>query len=175
MFQFCHQGIERTLSLIRPRYYWPNMHAGVKQWVDNCEQCTIAKLPRPSVRNPLRHLVASRPLEVLAIDFTILEPSSDRSENVLVVTDIFSRFTIAVPTKDQTAQTTAKVLVKEWFLKYGAPQRIHSDQGRQFESDLIYHLCNMCNISKSRTTAYHPQGNVSNPESFPDLGGHDLR
>ena len=158
--QFGHQGIERTCCLLRERCYWPNMHPDVKQWIGNCERCTIAKLPRPSVRNPLGHLVASRPLQVVAIDFTLLEPTTDRVENVLVITDIFSKFTIAVPTKDQTAKTTASVLVKEWFLKYGAPLRIHSDQGRQFESELVSNLCKIYNITKSRTTPYHPQGNA---------------
>lgn len=83
------------------------------------------------------HLLSSRPNEILAVDFTVLEPSSSGQENVLVMTDVFSKFTMAVPTRDQRAETVARVLVEEWFHKFGVPGRIHSDQGRNFESALI--------------------------------------
>lgn len=72
-------------------------------------------------------LFASQPLEVLAIDITVLETSSDGCENVLVMNDVFTKYTCAVPTRDLKATTNAKVLVKEWFQRYGVPKCIHSD------------------------------------------------
>ncbi|KAJ8409316.1 hypothetical protein AAFF_G00235140 [Aldrovandia affinis] len=75
------------------------------------------------------------------------------------MTDVFSKFTQAVATRDQRASTVAKVLVEEWFYRYGVPTRIHSDQGRNFESALIQQLCAMYGVCKTRTTPYHPQGN----------------
>ena len=109
---------------------------------------------------PMGHLIASQPLSVLAIDFTLLEQSSDGRENVLVMTDVFTKFSHVVPTKDQKATTVAKILVKEWFQKYGVPERIHSDQGRNFESAIITELCRTYGVKKSRTTPYHPEGNA---------------
>ena len=43
------------------------------------------------------------------------------------------------------------------FSRFSPPEQIHSDQGRQFESDLLKEICDIFRIKKSRTTPYHPQ------------------
>lgn len=153
-----HQGIDRTLQLTRDRGYWPNMARDVEEWCRNCGRCILAK-EGPRVRSYRGSLLASQPNEILAIDFTMLEPASDGRENVLVLTDVFSKFTQAIPTRDQRASTVADVLVKHWFHLFGVPSRIHSDQGRNFESKIIKQLCDTYGIKKTRTTPYHPEGN----------------
>ena len=92
----------------------------------------------------------------MCVDFTILEPSSD----VLVITDVFTKFTVAVVTRNQLAETVAKALVHESFQQYGVPQRIHSDNGRNFESAIVAALSKLCHIKRSHTTPYHPIGNA---------------
>lgn len=108
-----HQGIERTTELVRQRCYWPGMSADIKQWVQTCERRELAKDSRSVPHSFMGHLLASRPNEIVAIDFTLLNPSRNGLENVLIMTDVFSKYTVAVPTRDQRAATVAHVLLTE--------------------------------------------------------------
>ena len=93
------------------------------------------------------------------MDYLSLEPSKGNIENVLVITDHFTRYALAYPSKTQTAQATARILWDNFICHYGFPEKFISDQGRNFESDLIKELCKIAGVKKVHTTPYHPQGN----------------
>ena len=154
-----HQGIDRVEKLVRSRFYWPNIRSDIQHWISIWERCNLAKIQHLKVRTPMRSIVAREPLEVIAIDFTVLEPASNGMENVLVMTDVCSKFTVAVPTRNQTAQTVAKAVVQEWFFRYGVPCWIHSDQVCCFDAKIVTELYKIYAIQKSRTTSFHPMGN----------------
>ena len=107
----------------------------------------------------MKSFIAKEPMELLAIDFLSLERGKGGFENILVVTDSFTKFSWVFPTRDQKATTVAKLLWEKVFINYGMPQRLHSDQGRDFEGKVIKSLCQFAGIRKSRTTPYPPQGN----------------
>lgn len=64
-----HQGIERTTELLRQRCYWPGMSSDVIRWCQDCERCQVAKDAQPVAHSFMGHLLASRPNEILAINF----------------------------------------------------------------------------------------------------------
>lgn len=153
-----HAGVERTLSRIRQRFYWPGMEGEVRQFHQGCVACSLQK-DRVAPRAPLNPISVSYPLEIVGMDFLSLGRPTDPYQNILVVTDLFTRFAWAIPTRDQTAQTTVKALWTHVIQPFGCPARFHSDRGPNFESALMKQLCDAYGIVKSRTTPYYPAGN----------------
>ena len=70
------------------------------------------------------------------MDYLTLKPAKGVG-NVLVVTHHFTKYALAVATKNQTAKTTAEAFYQHFIIHYGIPARIHSDQGATFESNNI--------------------------------------
>ena len=112
------------------------MTSDTEQWVSNCERC-IKRKYKTVVRAPLVNITTTYPLELVCLDYLHLEPSKGNISNVLVITDHFARFAVAIPTRNQTAKLTAEVLYNDYIVKYGIPSRLHSDQGAIFESGII--------------------------------------
>ena len=104
-------------------------------------------------------LIANQPLELLCIDFTKANVAKGDKENILDLTDAFSKYSQAFVTNNQKSLTVAKILVEKWFSVLGIPARIHSDQGRSFDNEIISSLCKMYGIRQSTTTPYNPCGN----------------
>ena len=155
-----HLGKERTLDLLRERFYWPKMSQDVESNLKNCERCLCRKSPTNN-RAPLVNIKTTQPLEIVCLDYLTLEMSKDGYQSILVITDHYTRYCIAVPTKNMTAQTTADALFNNFIVHYGFPKRLHSDQGAQFEGKIIQALCSLTGMQKSHTTVYHPISNES--------------
>ena len=98
------------------------------------------------------------PLQMVAMDIMGPFPiSSQGNRYLLVVSDYFTRWVQAFGIPDQLATTVAHRLTNEIFFRFGLPEQLHSDQGRNFESDVISEICRLLEIVKTRTTPYHPQ------------------
>lgn len=153
-----HARGQRQLEVIRLRAFWIGMARDLRHWTAECHQCVLGRAG-PEVKAPLQPVVSRYPFEILALDYLSLGRVTDSHPCILVVTDLFSRYAVAVPTRDQTAQTTAKALWIHVIQQFGCPERILTDQGGAFESQLFQQLCQVYGCRKSRTTPYHPQGN----------------
>ena len=151
-----HQGRMRTLSLLRERFFWPGMQEEATQYLLKCPRC-LRRKSTPQIA-PMQPIYVTQPLELVHMDYLSLKPSKGNIENVLVITDHFTRYALAYPSR-RHKQATARILWDNFICHYGFPEKFISDQGRNFESDLIKELCKIAGVKKLHTTPYHPQGN----------------
>ena len=153
-----HLGIRKTLGKIRQRYYWPGLQNDVRNYVAGCEKCLKRKGPLQTKKAPMQVVRSGYPMERIAIDILGELPQTEKGNKyILVIADYFTKWTESFPMPNIEARTVAKILVEEVVCRFGIPDVIHSDQGKQFESRLFLEMCNLLQIQKTRTTPYHPQ------------------
>ncbi|XP_070409443.1 uncharacterized protein [Nothobranchius furzeri] len=153
-----HTGKERTVDLVRARFYWPRMASDIEKKIRTSTRCVCRKA-LPERAAPLVNIMTTRPLKCVCMDFLSVEPDRSNTKDILVITDHFTKYAVAGPTQNQKARTVAKWLWDDFIVHYGFPEKLHSDQGPDFESRLIKELCQIAGIRKTRTTPYHPRGN----------------
>ena len=153
-----HLGEEKTFKKLRAAYYWPGYYNATKLWCKTCVVCAQRKTATPHNRAPLQSVTVGSPMQMVAID--ILGPlpkTAAGNRYVLVAGDYFTKWIEAYPIQNQEASTVVQKLLDQLFCRFSLPERLHSDQGRQFEAEIIKQLCKLLQIEKTRTTPYHPQ------------------
>ena len=156
-----HLGIERTISLLCDRFYWPDMVQDVEIYVKSCPRyLQFKRLPERANLNPIQ---ATRSMELVDIVYLTIEaPKNSKSlkdVNILIITDHSTWYTQANVTPNQKASTIAKTLLDKFFVHYGFSEKIVYDQGRSFESKLLDKLCLLAQVKKMRTMPYRPEEN----------------
>ncbi|BHF70456.1 hypothetical protein SprV_0301350700 [Sparganum proliferum] len=155
-----HSGIHKTEWALRRRYYWPNQKTDIQNVVRSCGHCLGFKSPGHSYRAPLQPIKTGYPNERVAVDLVgPIAPSARGNRFILVMVDCFTKMAEAVPLPDASAPTVARAMFNGWICRWGALDQLHSDRGSSFESSVVHELCKVLKIKKTRTTAYHPQGN----------------
>lgn len=151
-----HQGVDRTYDKLRDNAYWVGMARDTADYCRSCQICQQAKGGR-IVRQPLVSVPVGRPWEMVAMDMLKVTMSVHGREYLLVLQDYFTKWVEAIPVRDASAATVESALLSV-FSRLGMPRLLHSDQGSNFESEVVKNLCRSLGIEKTRTTPYHPQG-----------------
>ena len=71
------------------------MFVDTNHWLSKCEQCLVAKGHYTESKTLQGNMVAHQPLELLCINFTKADISKGGKENILVLTDAFSKYSQA--------------------------------------------------------------------------------
>ena len=157
-----HPGVRRTMMTIQRQYYWPGMRKLIERCVRNCHICRRAKAPRDRYNGSLQPLpIPSQPWKDIAMDFVTGLPDSEGYDAILMVIDRMTKMRHYIPCKageqGTSAKQTARMFVENVWKIHGLPQTIVSDRGTQFVSTFWTTLCQILQIDRKLSTAYHPQ------------------
>ena len=154
-----HLGSDRVEDLCRQRFHWPHMKEDVERFIRTKCPCLASKKPNKMAQAPLVPIVATHPFEIVSMDYLKLDQCKGGYNHVLVVTDHFTRFAQAYPTRNKNSKSAAAHLYEKFIPQFGFPERILTDCGGEFTSDMFKELNRLSGIKPSTTTPYHPMGN----------------
>ncbi len=136
-----HGGIDKTVARIRTMYYWPSIIVDVKQRLQECLRCQKALKSKP-MGEPLHPLpMCSAPNQRIHCDlFGPLKTTKDKA-HVLCITDAFTKYSELCVVHNKEAVTVASAIVSQWICRFGIPDQIFTDGGKEFANKLLSHIC----------------------------------
>ena len=129
-----HGGYAKSYNRIASVYYWPQMSRDIKKYVGSCDICQKAKPRRHTPVGMLQPIpIPSQPFEVVTMDFIPELPECEGYDNVLVMVDKLTKYTIFIPTTTAiTEKETAEYFFQHVISQYGIPKQVISDKDTQW-------------------------------------------
>ena len=110
-----HFEVDKIYSLLKERFYWPNMFDYIRSFISACEACQKTKCDTSPPKAPLvKMFIPNAPMQFVSLDIAYLPKDHSGYQYMLLVGDVFSKYIQAIPLKDQTAPTIADAFLKHW-------------------------------------------------------------
>ena len=150
-----HLGQKNTFDRVRRGFMWHEMSLDVQLYVKTCATCSKNKKPWVKPNGELGSYHAGKRMERVHLDMMgPFQESDSGNKYILVMVDQFTKWVEVQPLPEISAETTACTTVNNFFSRFGYPEQIHTDQGKNFDRSLFRELCKMLRITKTRTTPY---------------------
>lgn len=150
-------GEDKTFGRLRERFYWPGHWTNVREFCCTCQTCASRKTPAPKRNGPLT-----------PVPENWLPHGNGRSGHPrttathrkwkLLCSSHFRLLGLSLLNPESESNHCYQEAYTRVLLRLFSSWKLHSDQGRQFESQLISEICKLLKINKTRTAPYHSQG-----------------
>jgi hypothetical protein len=157
-----HMGRDKTQRRIQSQYYWERMNLDIESYVKACIHCQKRKPPQPHFQGLMQPIdledLEPTPFYLTQIDLAGPMPTTlSGNQYILVMVCHFTKYKLAVPIKDATANTVCEALYRHLILPFGPPTILISDQGSEFISQVTARLAERLGINHRFSSAYHHQ------------------
>ena len=111
-------------------------------------------------RNTMRTNQGQYPMQMIYLDFYgPLHATADDYKYILTCKDAFTRFHWLIPTKSTNTNAVVEALEKEIFAYWGLPDKIVTDNAKEFTSAKMKEICEQLNITLRTVVPYNPASN----------------
>ena len=148
-----HQGIVKTKQFLRTRFFWPGMDDATEKMIKNCQACVV--------NQPLNKYTPLQPTPLPrgpwvkgAVD--LVGPVDGKF--ILIYIDYYSSYPEAYILKEITSREVIKALT-DIFARFGFPEELVSDNGKQFISEEFEAFLKSCGIRHIRVSPYYARSN----------------
>ncbi len=152
-----HHGVKATYETLKQVAYWPGMQQDVAEYVKGCLVCCQFQPANPNHRAPLQRKGMTFPWSDLQIDWVGPLPRSMRGNKYfLTVVCEFTKWIECLPAPNDTAETTACLLLNHIFSRFGLPLRVNSDRGTHFTAEIMQDVWKLLGIQAKLHISHHP-------------------
>ncbi|KAL0559086.1 hypothetical protein IC582_003676 [Cucumis melo] len=148
-------------QILRAGYFWLTMESDCIKYVRRCHKCQIYADKAHAPASPLHVLTAPWPFSMWGLD--VIGPIKPKTSNghrfILVAIDYFTKWVEAASYKSVTKQAIVKFIRKDIICRYGLPERIITDNGKNLNNKLMEELCNQFKVKHSNSTPYRSKMN----------------
>ncbi len=152
-----HYSVKATYETLKQVAYWPGMQQDVAEYVKGCLVCCQFQPANPNHRAPLQRKGMTFPWSDLQIDWVGPLPRSTwGNKYFLTVVCEFKKWIECLPAPNDTAETTACLLMNHIFSRFGLPLRVNSDRGTHFTAEIMQEVWKLLGIQAKLHISHHP-------------------
>ncbi|KAL6487878.1 hypothetical protein MHYP_G00045040 [Metynnis hypsauchen] len=152
------QGAKATYHALQQVAYWPHMKKDVADYIRGCLVCCQFQPANPLHRAPLQKRGLAFPWSDLQLDWVgPLTRTVRGNKYFLTVTCAFTKWVEGLPAPNDTALTTAYLLMNHIFSRFGLPSQVNSDRGTHFTAEVMQQLWQLLGVKANFHISHHPQ------------------
>ena len=155
-----HNGSRRTYNCLKRQYYWPGIRKQIFRHCKKCRECVLQNQGQPE--KCFWHFDSpDLPMEFICMDLVgpIHPPSSRGNKYVLMVIDMLTGFTIAVPIKNKNAEMICEAYWDNIYCVFGGSSKMLMDNGSEFKNKEMQEVCDTLSLKHIFSPVYTPQSN----------------